>query len=159
MAEQPSLTPSECRYGQLANVCVALTCQETVAEAEGGYALTLRVTNIGDEPLRVRFPTAQQFDVTIANADGARLWSWSADRAFMQAAHGRILAAGESALYRVKWDGQLAGSPCRPGRYLAIARFLGDASADIPVATAEFSVGPRLVLALSDGETTVGGNH
>lgn len=150
------------RYGRggLANVSMALTCQEVVSTRhDGGYMLTLRVTNIGDGPMRVRFPTAQQFDVHIAADDGTRLWSWSSNRAFMQAAHGRVLSAGESALYEVHWDGRAVdGAPCGPGRYRAVARFLGDVPGNVPAATAVFCVGPRQPSSAHESDVVVGGN-
>lgn len=127
-------------HAGLANLRMSLACRSH--DSCSGYLLTLRVTNIGDESLRIRFPTSQQFDIVIRGADGAPLWAWSADRAFLQMVSDRELVPGESTVYEVYWDGRRAdGSTCGNGRYKATARFLGEVIGHVPPATVEMILG------------------
>ncbi|MGE5559716.1 MAG: BsuPI-related putative proteinase inhibitor [Chloroflexota bacterium] len=129
-------------HAGLANLKMSLACRPH--DRCPGYLLTLRVTNVGDEPLRIRFPTSQQFDITIRNADGTRLWCWSADRSFLQMVSDRELIPGESTVYEVYWDGrQSDGATCGDGRYKATARFLGEVIGHVPPATVEMILGER----------------
>lgn len=126
----------------LAELKLALSCRPH--DCRPGYLFTLRVTNIGDDPVCVRFPTSQQFDIIVQSAEGAPLWSWSADRAFLQMVSDRELLPGESAVYEVYWDGRLTdGSRFAGGRYRATAHFLGQTVGHVPPATVELVVGDR----------------
>lgn len=106
----------------------------SLGRVAGGLTLTLRVTNIGDTPMRIRFPTSQQFDITIHNTNGEKLWAWSADRMFLTAVCDRELAPGEAATYEVHWDGRSGDAHVlsAPGRYRAIGRFLGEVEGAAP---------------------------
>lgn len=127
-------------HAGLANLKMALACRSH--DTKSGYVFTLRVTNIGDESLRIRFPTSQQFDIIIRSAEGHPLWSWSADRAFLQMVSDRELIPGESTVYEVFWDGHRAdGVVCGDGRYSATARFLGEVIGHVPPATVELVLG------------------
>lgn len=133
----------------LAELKLALSCRPH--HCRPGYLFTLRVTNVGDEPLRVRFPTSQQFDIIVQNPEGTSLWSWSADRAFLQMVCDRELLPGESTVYEVHWDGRLNdGSHFSGGRYLATAHFLGQTAGHVPPATVELFVGDRQLAASED---------
>lgn len=127
-------------HAGLANLKMALACRPH--DNKSGYLFTLRVTNIGDEPLRIRFPTSQQFDIVVRGGEGKPLWSWSADRAFLQMVSDRELIPGESTIYEVYWDGRGSdGCSCSDGRYKATARFLGEVIGHVPPATVEMILG------------------
>jgi hypothetical protein len=64
--------------------------------------LVLRVSNGSDAPVNVTFPSGQTYDFQIR--DGAEtVWSWSADRSFMQAVRMHTMAPGETVTYSEVW--------------------------------------------------------
>ncbi|HEV3049362.1 MAG TPA: BsuPI-related putative proteinase inhibitor [Longimicrobium sp.] len=73
-------------------------------ETEGDtVVLTLQVTNPYDAPVAVTFPSGQTYDFSVRDAGGRVLWTWSADRGFIQAVQTRTLAAGETWTFRERW--------------------------------------------------------
>jgi len=107
--------------------------QESVVEAEGLSAairvgtgadvvrLTLHVTNTSGAPIELEFTSGQRYDFQIAELEGdalgETLWTWSADKSFMQALGTETLAAGASLEFTEEWP-----TGGRRGEVVAIAR-------------------------------------
>jgi len=96
--------------------------------------LVLQVTNGTSAPVTVTFPSGQTYDFSVS--DGANtLWSWSADRSFMQAIRTETLSPGETQTHAETWR---VPAGLR-GRTLTARAWL--TSSDHPVEhTAEFRV-------------------
>jgi len=78
-----------------------------VETVEGAVRLTLHVTNRSAEPIQLEFSSGQRFDFTVARMDGGEvgetLWTWSADKSFMQALGAETLGPGGSLRYSAEW--------------------------------------------------------
>jgi hypothetical protein len=88
-------------------------------EAMGDSArLVLQVTNAAAGPITLTFPSGQTYDFEVRDA-GRSVWTWSADRSFMQAVRMVTLAPGETRTHAEVWH----ASPALHGRTLtAVAR-------------------------------------
>ncbi len=84
---------------------VTLTSDRHRYNSGESVRLTLRLTNHGDKPLQLTFPSAKTHDVTVSDEDGRIVWQWSHDRAFAQALQERTVLAGGSLTRDVAWDG------------------------------------------------------
>lgn len=87
--------------------------------------LTLHVTNPGDAPLEIRFPSGQTHDFAVLDQAGREVWRWSAERMFTQALQTRALGIGESATYEERWEPGAAR-----GTFVAVAKLTSE---NIPV--------------------------
>jgi len=90
---------------------VATMGVETAGEV---VELTLYVTNGTEEPIELEFSSGQRFDFQVARMDGEEpgetLWTWSADKSFLQALGTETLAPGASLRYSAEWhSGGLRG--------------------------------------------------
>jgi len=65
------------------------------ARSDAGVDLTFTVTNEGDDPVELTFPSGFQADFVVLNGD-REVWRWSDDRAFVQAIATETLAPGAS---------------------------------------------------------------
>lgn len=65
---------------------------------------TLHVTNAGDSPIELQFPSGQTHDFAVLDESGREVWRWSANRLFTQALETRSLGVGESASYEERWQ-------------------------------------------------------
>ena len=70
--------------------------------------LTLHVTNTSSAPLELGFSSGQRYDFQVARVSdegtvGETLWTWSADRSFMQAVGTETLAPNASLSYTEEW--------------------------------------------------------
>ncbi|MFC4986650.1 MULTISPECIES: BsuPI-related putative proteinase inhibitor [Saliphagus] len=85
-------------------------------EVESGdpVALTLTVTNTGDEPREVTFRSGLEADFSISR-DGEECWRWSDGRLFTQALRTETFVPGESSTYTESW------APSEPGTYTVVA--------------------------------------
>lgn len=77
-------------------------------------ALQLKLNNRSDRDTTLQFSSGQRYDFQIADASGGgeTAWTWSADRAFIQALGAEQLAADGALEYREQFTGRLA-----PGTY------------------------------------------
>ena len=75
-------------------------------------AVQLKVNNRSSRDTTLAFSSGQRYDVQIADAAGETAWTWSADRAFMQALGSERLPADGALEYGEQFTGQLA-----PGNY------------------------------------------
>ena len=70
-------------------------------------------------PTSIQFTSGQQFDINVHRADGASVWTWSADKAFTQALGSRTLAAGETVTYTATWAPTVKGELYAVGRLVS----------------------------------------
>ncbi|HEX8317827.1 BsuPI-related putative proteinase inhibitor [Longimicrobium sp.] len=64
--------------------------------------LTLQVTNAGTTPVTLSFSSGQSYEFAVRGG-GTTLWTWSADRTFLQALRSETLAAGETRTFSESW--------------------------------------------------------
>jgi hypothetical protein len=66
----------------------------TLDDVDGSNELTavLLLRTSGGPGIKMRFPTAQEFDVVLRDEDGNPVWRWSDDLAFEQASHERSIS-------------------------------------------------------------------
>lgn len=74
--------------------------------------LDLTLANPTDTPVTLRFPSGQRYDFTILDAAGTSVWTWSADRGFIQVLGEEQIGPGEELVFSETFAGGLA-----PGRY------------------------------------------
>lgn len=78
--------------------------------ARGILRITVRL-DLGNSPaLRLRFPTAQMYDVVLRGRDGEVLWKWSDGRFFEQSEYLRTISGVWSATIEAPLDGAAAGA-------------------------------------------------
>lgn len=63
----------------------------------------LQVTNTTDAPIELVYPSGQSFDFQVEDASGEIVWTWSANRMFMQAIREETLGAGETLTHSASW--------------------------------------------------------
>lgn len=79
----------------------------------GEVELRFEAVNVTEEAVTLTFPSGQQGDAQLLDADGEIVHTWSATRSFVQAIEERTLEAGES--LTVVLDADLRDVP--PGAY------------------------------------------
>lgn len=87
--------------------------------------LALQVTNPYDAPVEVTFSSGQTYDFSVRDAGGRVLWTWSADRGFIQAVQTRTLAPGETWTFGERWT----PPPGVRGALTAVARLTSSSHA------------------------------
>jgi hypothetical protein len=82
------------------------------------FDLTLTVANVSKDAIELRFNSSQIFDFYARrssesfSSNSSAAWSWAHDKVFAQSIIYKNLAAGETLIYRVTWDGRdNAGNP------------------------------------------------
>lgn len=80
----------------------ALVSSLSVQTSPDTVRLTLQVTNATEAPLTLSFPSGQTYDFAVLRG-GETLWTWSADRSFIQVLRDETLAAGETRTYTEHW--------------------------------------------------------
>jgi hypothetical protein len=100
-----------------------LTTNRTSYRPGQPVALKFTIRNITKKPTHYDFSTSQQFDVTVADAQGNTVWDWAHGRVFASVITQIILKPGQEQSYRVVWDGNgPQGRPVAPGTYTLNAR-------------------------------------
>ena len=79
--------------------------------------LVLHVTNPTNQPVTLEFTSGQRYDFAIRTAAGADVWTWSADKLFIQALGSETIAPGATLNYTEVWE---PGG--RKGAFVAVAR-------------------------------------
>lgn len=79
----------------------------------GEVELRFDAVNVSDEPVPLTFPSGQEGDAQLLDADGETAYTWSAARSFVQAIQERTLEPGEE--LTVLLDADL--SDVAPGTY------------------------------------------
>ena len=70
--------------------------------------LTLHVTNTSGAPIELQFTSGQRYDFQVVEVDdagqvGETVWTWSADKSFMQAVGVETLEPGRSLTFTEEW--------------------------------------------------------
>ena len=87
------------------------------ATVNGDVTLTFTVKNPSADPVKVVFPSSQRYDFTaIDSTTGKGVWSWAANRDFLQAVGEETVPGGGSLTFVEKW------TPPKRGLYLVHAR-------------------------------------
>jgi len=70
-----------------------------------GTTITVQytVTNQSKEPIELTFPTSQQYNWTITDAEGNQVYDWQAGKAFAQVVTKLTIAAGDSDTFESSW--------------------------------------------------------
>ena len=72
-----------------------VTADATATVAGDKLVMSLTIRNNTDEAVTIHYTSGQQFDFKILDADGETLYTWSADKQFIQAISDKILEPGE----------------------------------------------------------------
>jgi len=82
----------------------------------GDVTLTFTVKNPSASPVKVVYPSSQKYDFAVADSGtGKSVWTWSANKSFMQSLGEETIPAGASLTFTEKW------TPPKKGLYLAHA--------------------------------------
>lgn len=81
----------------------------------GTWQATLRVEL--PESIRLRFPSSQEYEVRLRDASGAIVWTWSADKLFLQQVQDRLIPNGWNATVTVPHPPTPATIVTEPFRY------------------------------------------
>ena len=70
-----------------------------------GTTITVQdtITNLTDKPLVLTFPSSQQYDWTITDAEGHLVYQWMANKKFAQAVTQLTIPAGSSETFESSW--------------------------------------------------------
>ena len=71
------------------------------SRSPGFWTVTLRIELPAGTAIKVNFPSSQEYDARLRDSDGRILWSWSADKLFLQAQHARVIQGGVLAVLEV----------------------------------------------------------
>jgi hypothetical protein len=86
------------------------------AVVNGDVTLTFTVKNPSADPVKVVYPSGQKYDFVVADSGtGKVVWTWSANRSFVQALGEETIPGGGSVTFQEKW------TPPKRGLYLARA--------------------------------------
>lgn len=88
---------------------MALHADLTVDSIPEAVTVTLTVTNRGDTPQTLTFPTGQIGDITVVAGEEV-VWRWSEGRLFTQAIQEQSLDPGESLSMTATWSEPGSGS-------------------------------------------------
>lgn len=77
--------------------------------------LTLHVVNGTTEPLVLEFTSSQRYNLWVAPPAGEPIWTWAADKLFMQALGQETIAPGDTIQFA-----DFAPAPSEPGDYRVI---------------------------------------
>lgn len=87
---------------------------------DGTFRLTLYLTNRGDAPIRLRFPSSQRFDFVVMTTDEkTTLWRWSWGRTFDIGFNDLIVGPNSEIHFDERWD--YLRSYVEDGEYIAFA--------------------------------------
>lgn len=87
-----------------------LAASMEVKVSSSSVRFILHVTNSGDAPIDIVFPTSQRYDFVVRTPAGDEVWRWSDGMSFLQALSNESLPAGESWEMEAVWDpGDRAG--------------------------------------------------
>ena len=95
-----------------AGVQVSVDADRDVYAPGDTIFLDLTITNPTDTPVTLRFPSGQRYDFMILDASGESVWTWSADKGFIQVRGEEQIGPGEALVFSEAFPGELT-----PGRY------------------------------------------
>lgn len=94
-------------------------------------AMTLGITNCGDEPVTRQYSSSQVYDFLVRDARGQEIWRWSHDWLFLAVITEQTFQPGETVIYAEAWNqDDNAGEQVPPGMYEVLGY---DAGCRIPL--------------------------
>lgn len=90
-----------------------LAASMEVKVAPSSVRFILHVTNTGDAPVALNFPTSQRYDFVVESASGEEVWRWSDDMSFLQALSSDTLPPGESWSMDAVWEPEVPAGEYR----------------------------------------------
>ena len=96
-------------------VTTVLTLASAQVAPGDSIPLSLHVVNGTMEPLVLEFTSSQRYNLWIAPAQGEPIWTWAADKLFMQALGQDTIAPGDTIQFR-----DTIPAPAEPGEYRVI---------------------------------------
>ena len=100
-----------------------LQLNQSQIKPDENVEMTLLVTNVSDQPIRLRFDSGQVFDFLAVKepvvGDGPEflVWNWAYDKAFTQQIWTLEIPPGETKSYQVIWDGRDNNGDAVNGRF------------------------------------------
>ena len=79
---------------------VTVSTDKRIYEPGEPVTMILDARNEGDAPMRLDYASGQRFDFAVFDASGNAIWSWSANKNFIQITGTEIIQPGESLLYQ-----------------------------------------------------------
>ncbi|MCH8021243.1 hypothetical protein IH785_15450 [candidate division KSB1 bacterium] len=85
--------------------------------------MTLLITNVSDQPIRLRFDSGQVFDFlavkepVVGDGPESVVWNWAHDKAFTLQILAFSIQPGETKSYQVTWDGRDNNGDAVNGRF------------------------------------------
>lgn len=96
-------------------VATVLTLGKASVAPGDSIPLSLHVVNETTEPLTLEFTSSQRYNLWIAPPEGEPIWTWAADKLFMQALGEEVIAPGDTIQFR-----DTIPAPAEPGEYRVI---------------------------------------
>jgi hypothetical protein len=131
-ATADSMPETQPAAGGVATVLTLGTAQVAPGDS---IPLSLHVVNGTTEALTLEFTSSQRYNLWIAPADGEPIWTWAADKLFMQALGQETIAPGDTIQFR-----DTIPAPADPGEYRVIGS-IATTTRDLSD-TASVTVGP-----------------
>ena len=89
-----------------------------ISPSDGGYKLTMVVSNQADKLLPFRFGSSQTYDFIIADDSGKEVWRWSSGNFFTQVVRSDSIRGGGQWRFEAMWDRKdNNGNPVPAGQY------------------------------------------
>ncbi len=83
------------------------TLDKTELKVGESVGVKMTATNTTKETQTLHFGSGQSFDVFVNNEAGQQVWSWGANKRFIQSIRDVPLAPGESKTFEATWDGTI----------------------------------------------------
>lgn len=96
-------------YARIGNTVItagdtgAFTVSAAPSPRDGYWTLTMRLSLPAGTSLKLRFPSSQQYDARLRDTEGNILWTWSADKLFLQMLRDVTLQGGYTASIEVPY--------------------------------------------------------
>lgn len=94
---------------------VTVTTDRSMYGSGDEVEVRLRAWNTSDAAVTLEFTSGQRYDFQVQDVTGATVWTWSADRSFIQVLGEETLAPGEELVWT-----ETVGATLEPGDYTAV---------------------------------------
>ncbi len=120
------------------NLKISIVISSSQVKINEPLRLNLSVENMGSEPRKLTFTSAQKFDIRITEASGQKVWQWSDGKMFAQSIETITVEPGKSISYDAEWPlKDSTGKTVAPGDYNVfgkiVARGLRDKEVEIGI--------------------------
>ena len=102
---EPTGAKTQFAVGQtsIQDLGVSFTTDKLIYRVGTTIMVKYTITNLSDKPLVLNFPTTQQYDWTITNAEGNLVYQWMANKKFAAVATHLTIPAGASDGFESSW--------------------------------------------------------